>query len=60
MNPSGGSPLRAPAWAVPLTLALYSGFALRDFLGEGLPIFFDAHSHLARSWFTARAFAAGH
>ena len=49
-------------WAtglVPLALTLYTGYRLRDFLREGLPIFFDAHSHLTQSWLAARSLAAG-
>ena len=44
------------AW---LAVALYASWAFRDFLGDGLPIVFDAHSHLARAWFVERAFQAG-
>ncbi len=40
-------------------LVLYAAFVLRAFLGDGLPIFFDAHSHLARAGFALRALAAG-
>jgi len=59
-NGSEVSPSRAgwsrAAW---LGVALYASWALRDFLQDGLPLEFDAHSHLARAWFTERAFAAG-
>lgn len=44
------------AW---LGVALYASWALRDFLQDGLPLDFDAHSHLARAGFVERAFAAG-
>jgi|GEM_PF-2911766 len=44
------------AW---LGVALYASWALRGFLEDGLPLDFDAHSHLARAAFVARAFAAG-
>jgi len=47
-------------WAAPAALLLFSAFHLADFLGEGLPTFFDGHSHVARTWFAAQAFAAGH
>jgi hypothetical protein len=50
---------RTVGLATSLGLALYAGFCFRDFLGEGLPILFDAHSHVARSAFVARAFEAG-
>ena len=40
-------------------MALYASWALRDFLQDGLPLEFDAHSHLARAGFVERAFAAG-
>lgn len=46
-------------WLPTLLVAAYAAFAARDFLADGLPIFFDAHSHLARSWMAARALAAG-
>ena len=44
------------AW---LGVALYASWALRDFLQDGLPLDFDAHSHLARAGFVERALAAG-
>lgn len=44
------------AWAC---VALYASWSLRDFLQDGLPLEFDAHSHLARAWFVERAFEAG-
>lgn len=47
------------ARAAPLALALYAALALRDYLAPGLPLEFDAHSHLARSEFVARALAEG-
>jgi hypothetical protein len=52
---------RAPAgrWIPGLALLLYAGFELRAFLAAGLPVFFDAHSHLTRSWLAARALEAG-
>ena len=40
-------------------VALYASWALRDFLRDGLPLDFDAHSHLSRAGFVERAFAAG-
>jgi hypothetical protein len=50
---------RAGGWIPGLALLLYSGFELRAFLASGLPVFFDAHSHLTRSWLAARALEAG-
>ncbi len=44
-------------WAAPLALLAFGAVHLRSFLGEDLPIFFDGHSHLARTWFVSRAFA---
>ena len=44
---------------VGLLLLIYSLFDLRIFLTSGLPLFFDAHSHLTRSWLAARALEAG-
>lgn len=41
-----------------LLLLAFSAFELRVFLGSGLPLFFDAHSHLARAWLAASALAA--
>ena len=61
-NRTLGRLARACPWAtglVPLALALYTGYRLRDFLHEGLPIFFDGHSHLTQSWLAARSLAAG-
>ena len=56
----GASPSRIDwsraAW---LGVALYASWALRDFLQDGLPLEWDAHSHLARAGFVERAFAAG-
>ncbi len=37
----------------------YSLFELRPFLNSGLPVFWDAHSHLTRTWLAARALEAG-
>ena len=48
-----------PTGFVPLALTLYTGYRLRDFLREGLPIFFDEHSHLTQSWLAPRSLAAG-
>jgi hypothetical protein len=45
--------------AVWLGVALYASWAFRDFLQDGLPLDFDAHSHLARAGFVEHAFAAG-
>jgi hypothetical protein len=42
-----------------VALGVYAAFVLRAFLADGLPLFFDAHSHLTRAWFAARALAAG-
>ena len=42
-----------------LALLVYSVWNLRPFLEGGLPVFFDAHSHLTRSWLAARALEAG-
>src|SRR5262245_6771920 len=65
-----GAPVRAPQvddaaararagrLAPGLALLLYSLFELRAFLASGLPVFFDAHSHLSRSWLAERALAA--
>jgi hypothetical protein len=44
------------AW---IGVALYASWALRDFLQDGIPLDFDAHSHLARAGFVERSFAAG-
>jgi hypothetical protein len=44
------------AW---IGVALYASWALRHFLQDGLPLDFDAHSHLSRAGFVERAFAAG-
>lgn len=44
------------AW---IGVALYASWALRDFLQDGLPLDFDAHSHLSRAGFVERAFTAG-
>ncbi len=53
-NASGLRPL------VALVVVGFAAFELRHFLADGLPIFFDAHSHVSRSWMTARALSAGH
>ena len=42
-----------------LLLLAYTSFALRAFLADGLPLFFDAHSHLSRAWLAARALGEG-
>ena len=42
-----------------LLIFVYAAYLFSYFLGEGLPIFFDAHSHLTRNWFSAEAFARG-
>jgi len=42
-----------------LALAGLAAWELAPFLAEGLPLRFDAHAHLARSWFAARGLAAG-
>lgn len=42
-----------------LALVVFCLFELRPFLKSGLPVFFDAHSHLTRSWLAARALEAG-
>jgi hypothetical protein len=42
-----------------LLLLAWSLYELRPFLESGLPLFFDAHSHLTRSWLAARALSAG-
>jgi len=54
------APPRDAARVAWLGVAVYAGWCLRDFLQDGLPVGFDAHSHLARVSFAARAFAAGH
>ena len=43
----------------PWLLCGFTIFILRSWLGPGLPIFFDAHSHLARSWMVSEALRAG-
>ena len=51
-----------PPWLrwLPVIIVLWAaGFEFRAFLGEGLPISFDAHSHLSRSWMAQRALSAG-
>ena len=45
---------------VALVVVGFAAFELRHFLADGLPIFFDAPSHVSRSWMTARALSAGH
>lgn len=45
---------------MPVLLLACAGWALRDFLGPGLPVEFDAHSHLARAGFVSRALVEGH
>lgn len=40
-----------------LLLLAWAAFELRVFLGAGLPLFFDAHSHLTRAWLAARSLA---
>lgn len=40
-------------------LLAWGALALRAFLGEGVPLAFDAHSHLSRAWLAERALAAG-
>ena len=42
-----------------LALLVVCLFELGPFLDSGLPVFFDAHSHLTRSWLAARALEAG-
>jgi hypothetical protein len=42
-----------------LGLALYAAWELRGQLGPGLPLLFDAHSHLSRSVAVAEALEAG-
>jgi hypothetical protein len=42
---------------VPAAVAVFAAFALRDFLEAGIPGRIDGHSHVARVWFTAQAFA---
>jgi len=49
----------ARRWIVGLALLGYSLYQLRPYLEGGLPVFFDAHSHLTRSWLAARALEAG-
>lgn len=50
---------RARCWIVGVLLAGYALFDLRVFLDAGLPLFFDAHSHLTRAWLASRALEAG-
>jgi hypothetical protein len=45
--------------AAGLALLAVSAFTLRAFLGEGVPLAFDAHSHTTRAWLAERALAAG-
>ncbi len=55
--PMRATDARAPLLAV--GVALFAGWQWWGFLGEGLPTFFDAHSHYARAGFAAQAFGAG-
>lgn len=45
--------------AVPVAVAIWAGLALADVLAPGLPVEFDAHSHLARAGFVAEALRDG-
>jgi hypothetical protein len=57
VDPAASSGVRR-GWIVLLLLAC-SVVELRPFLESGLPLFFDAHSHLTRSWLASLALAAG-
>ena len=46
-------------WLAPAALVLYAGFRLGAFLADGLPFFFDGHSHVSRVAMAAQAIAAG-
>ena len=54
--PGGDGWLRRLA---PAALVLYAGFRLARFLADGLPFFFDGHSHVSRVAMAAQALAAG-
>lgn len=61
MSGTGPVSFRGIDWsrAVWVGVAVYAAWALGPFLEDGLPLDFDAHSHLARAAFVERAFAAG-
>ena len=62
MRPSELAAQRRTVWTrriTPLILAVYAGWEFRAFLADGLPLLFDAHSHLTRTWAVARSFEAG-
>lgn len=40
-------------------LLVFGGWYFSRFLEDGLPLFFDAHSHLARNWFSYEALKEG-
>ena len=46
-------------WLPVLLLGLYAAYWLIGFIGEGLPISFDAHSYVTRSWLVSQAIEAG-
>ncbi len=62
MPPSELAAQRRESWArriTPCILAVYAGWEFRAFLADGLPLLFDAHSHLTRTWAVSRSFEAG-
>lgn len=46
-------------YLIVFALALYAAWFFHAFLGPGLPLFFDAHSHLARNAFAYQSIAEG-
>jgi hypothetical protein len=54
-----GGGRRAVALAAPLGVLVLAAWWLRDFVAPGLPVEFDAHSHLARAGFVAEALREG-
>ncbi len=43
----------------PLCIAIHAGYEAAPFLADGLPILFDGHAHLSRTFFVARALGEG-
>jgi hypothetical protein len=52
-------PSRAIDILAPLCIALHAGYAAAPFLADGLPILFDGHAHLSRTFFVARTLGEG-
>jgi hypothetical protein len=50
---------RVLRFAAPAGVLAWSAWSLRDTLAPGLPLEFDAHSHVARAGFAAQALAEG-